>query len=44
MITQERPTQKQCDEAQSVSAKGQPGPALPPGSIYSDEEVLVLGP
>lgn len=44
MIIQERPDQKQCDEAQSVSAEDQPGPALPPGSIYSDEEVLVLGP
>jgi phosphatidylglycerophosphate synthase len=35
MITQERSDQ-QADE--------QPDPALPPGSMYSDEEVLVLGP
>jgi phosphatidylglycerophosphate synthase len=44
MITQERPDQKQCHEAQSFSAQDQLIPALPPGSIYSDAEVLVLGP
>jgi len=44
MITQERQDQKQCHEAQSFSARDQLIPALPSGSIYSDEEVLVLGP
>ncbi len=44
MITQERPDQQQCAEDQSRSAQDQLIPALPPGSIYSDEEVLVLGP
>ena len=44
MISQRPPDQKQRDEAQSYSAQDQPIPALPPGSIYSDEEVLVLGP
>lgn len=47
MITQERPEPQQCDEGQPLSTKsagGQPSPALPPGSIYSDEEVLILGP
>ena len=44
MITQERPAQHQRDQAQSFAARDQPGQALPDGSIYSDEEVLVLGP
>jgi phosphatidylglycerophosphate synthase len=39
MITQERTDQQECEQAQ-----GQPGPALPAGSMYSNEEVLVLGP
>lgn len=37
MITQERPDQRQRFEDQPV-------PALPAGSIYSEEEMLVLGP
>ncbi len=44
MITRERPDQKPCDEKQSFSAQEPLVLALPPGSIYSDEEVLVLGP
>jgi phosphatidylglycerophosphate synthase len=44
MFTQEHPDQQQYDEKQSLSVENQPLPALPPGSIYSDEEILVLGP
>jgi phosphatidylglycerophosphate synthase len=39
-----RPDQQQGDEGRSRSNRGQHVPALPPGSIYSDEEALVLGP
>ncbi len=44
MISDERTRQKQSSDDQSLSAQDQRIPALPPGSIYSDEEVLVLGP
>lgn len=44
MITQKRPDQQQCEQEPSFPALEQPEPALPLGSIYSDEEVLVLGP
>jgi hypothetical protein len=44
MITQKRPDQKQDAEDQFSSAQGLLMPALPPGSIYSDGEVHVLGP
>ncbi len=44
MMTQERTGKKQCEEDQTLSAQDQHVPALPPGSIYSDEEALVLGP
>ena len=44
MITQERTQQKQSDSNPSFSDDHQHVSALPPGSIYSDEEVLVLGP
>ena len=44
MITQERTQQKQSNSDQSFSDGHQHVSALPPGSIYSDEEVLVLGP
>jgi len=44
MITQEQPERQQCKEDQSLSVEQQPPSVLPPGSIYSDEEVLILGP
>lgn len=44
MITQERLDQQQGNEDQSSPVQDQHIPALPSGSIYSDEEVLVLGP
>lgn len=44
MITRKRPDQKQDNGKQSSSAQRLLIPALPPGSIYSDEEVRVLGP
>ena len=44
MITQERPEQQLCGEEASMSPQGQHTPALPAGSIYSEEEALVLGP
>jgi phosphatidylglycerophosphate synthase len=44
MITQERPDQQAYAEGQSSTAQEQRGPSLPPGSVYSDGEVLVLGP
>jgi phosphatidylglycerophosphate synthase len=44
MITQKRPDQQQGDEDQCRPVQDQHLLALPPGSIYSDEEVLVLGP
>lgn len=42
MVTQERTTQS--SDHQSLVNEDQHTPALPPGSIYSDEEALVLGP
>lgn len=44
MITQERPQQEQTGNNQDFTGGDQHIPALPPGSIYSDEEALVLGP
>ncbi len=44
MIADQPQDQNQRDEAQSSSIRDQSTPALPPGSIYSDEEVIVLGP
>ena len=44
MITQERTQQKQSGSNQALSSEDQHISALPPDSIYSDEEVLVLGP
>lgn len=44
MITRERPDQRQYDEDQCHSDQDRRIPALPPGSIYSDEEALMLGP
>lgn len=44
MITLERPDQQQGDEDQRRSGQDHSIPALSPGSIYSDEEALVLGP
>lgn len=44
MITQERPDQQECLEHQSLSTRDQPLPKLPAGSIYSQEENLILGP
>ena len=44
MITRERLDQQQGDEYLSGSDQDHAIPALPPGSIYSDEEALVLGP
>jgi phosphatidylglycerophosphate synthase len=44
VITQERTQQKQNRSNQAFSGAYQHIPTLPPGSIYSDEEVLVLGP
>lgn len=44
MITRERLDQQQGDEDQGRSHQDQHIPVLPPGSIYSDEEALVLGP
>lgn len=44
MITEERTQQKQSGSNQAFSGVEQHIPTLPPGSIYSDEEVLVLGP
>lgn len=36
--------QKQSSSDQALSRRDQHIPVLPPGSIYSDEEILVLGP
>lgn len=44
MITQERLDQRQGDKDQGRPVQDQHIPALPAGSIYSDEEALVLGP
>ncbi len=44
MIAQERNQQQQSSSNQAFSGVEQHTPTLPPGSIYSDEEVLVLGP
>lgn len=44
MLTQEHPDQK-CSQANHFTSVEEPSlPTLPPGSIYSDEEVRVLGP
>lgn len=42
--TQEHTQQKQTDSNQAFTGLAQHIPALPPGSIYSDEEKLVLAP
>ena len=44
MITQERTQQKQSGSNQALAREAQHISRLPPGSIYSEEEVLVLGP
>lgn len=44
MITQERPDQQEDKEEHAFPAHSRPVPALPVGSMYSDEEALVLGP
>lgn len=44
MLTQEQPDQQYSQENHFASIEEHPLPALPPGSIYSDEEVRVLGP
>ncbi|HEU5376751.1 MAG TPA: CDP-alcohol phosphatidyltransferase family protein [Ktedonobacteraceae bacterium] len=44
MITQQHPNQQKDKEEYTFPTHARPVPALPAGSMYSDEEVLVLGP
>jgi phosphatidylglycerophosphate synthase len=44
MITQERPDQQENKEEHACPTHAGPDSVLPTGSMYSDEEVLVLGP